>query len=118
MIINEKGTALVTGASSGLGAIYADRLAREGYDLILVARNTAKLKQLEERIIGATGRSVRTIAADLTRSKDVEWVEDALLTDDSVRMLVNNAGAGSTALACRTWTLPASSRWSPSTSPR
>ncbi|MGO4221737.1 SDR family NAD(P)-dependent oxidoreductase [Lysobacter sp. TAF61] len=97
MIINDKGTALITGASSGLGAIYADRLARDGYDLILVARSTAKLEKLAESLSTATARHVRTISADLTRAKDLEWVEEAMLSDTSVRMLVNNAGAGSTA---------------------
>ncbi|MGE7139622.1 SDR family NAD(P)-dependent oxidoreductase [Luteibacter sp. NPDC031894] len=96
MIINDSGTALITGASSGLGAIYADRLARQGYDLVLVARNIAKLEMLGERIASDTGRTVRTIGADLTDGGALQRVEDALLTDHSVRMLVNNAGAGST----------------------
>jgi NAD(P)-dependent dehydrogenase (short-subunit alcohol dehydrogenase family) len=56
-----KGTALITGASSGMGAIYADRLAKRGYDLILVARNKNRLTGLAERLKDETGRSVETI---------------------------------------------------------
>ena len=59
------GTALVTGASSGIGAVYADRLARRGYDLILVARNGEKLKSLADRLTAETGRSVKALPADL-----------------------------------------------------
>src|ERR1700761_4574231 len=60
-----QGTALITGASSGIGAVYADRLAKRGYDLILVARNAARLSTVANRVIADTGRSVKTIAADL-----------------------------------------------------
>ena len=60
-----KGVALITGASSGIGAIYADRLAKQGYDLILVARNEPKLKALASRLTSDTGRSVEVLTADL-----------------------------------------------------
>ena len=59
-----KGTALVTGASSGIGAIYADRLAQRGYDLILVARNETRLAALAQRLARDTGRAVETMGAD------------------------------------------------------
>ena len=66
-----KGTALITGASSGIGAIYADRLARRGYDLILVARNRSRLAALAQRLENETGRSVKTIAANLYDKADL-----------------------------------------------
>jgi uncharacterized protein len=89
-----KGTALITGASSGIGAIYADRLAHRGYDLILVARNRERLDQLAERLTTATGRSIEVVAADLGNKADVRRVEEILRTDSSITMLVNNAGVG------------------------
>src|SRR5262245_25980191 len=92
-----KDTALVTGAHSGIGAIYADRLARRGYDLILVARNQTKLDQVAKRIVDTTGRSVRTIVADLNDKSDLGRVESALKSDASITMLVNNAGVGALA---------------------
>jgi short-subunit dehydrogenase len=89
-----KGTALVTGASSGIGAIYADRLARRGYDLILVARSQDKLSQLAKRLGDETGRKVETVAADLNNSEDLRRVETVLRTDSRITLLVNNAGIG------------------------
>jgi len=89
-----KGTALVTGASSGIGAIYADRLAARGYDLILVARNRARLDALAARISDRTGRSVEVVAADLGQPADLARVETILRTDASINLLVNNAGIG------------------------
>ena len=61
-----KGTALITGASTGIGAIYADRLAKRGHDLILVARNKQRLASLARRLANETGRKVETVEADLT----------------------------------------------------
>lgn len=89
-----KGTALITGASSGIGAIYADRLARRGYDLILVARNRGRLDALAERLTTATGRSIEAVAADLNNKADLARVENILKTDASITLLVNNAGVG------------------------
>lgn len=95
--INGKGTALVTGASSGIGAVYADRLARRGYDLILVARNGKRLDALAGRLIEETGRSVQTIAADLNDKAGIARVETVLRTNRTLTLLVNNAGLGATA---------------------
>ena len=92
-----KGTALITGASSGIGAVYADRLARSGYDLILVARRADKLRQLAVDLTTNTGRSVETLAADLTDPSDLARVEAVLRSDASITLLVNNAGVGATA---------------------
>jgi short-subunit dehydrogenase len=92
-----KGTALITGASTGIGAVYADRLAKRGYDLILVARNQDRLTSLARRLGNDTGRKVETIAADLTSSVDLRRVEDILRTNASISLLVNNAGVGAPA---------------------
>ena len=89
-----KGTALITGASSGIGAVYADRLAKRGYDLILVARNQDRLAALAQRLTAETGRSVKTIAADLNDKTDLARIEAVLKSDQSVTLLVNNAGVG------------------------
>jgi hypothetical protein len=86
------GTALITGASTGIGAVYADRLARRGYDLILVARNRQRLDALAERITSQTRRSVEVLAADLNDKADLARVEDKLRSDASITVLVNNAG--------------------------
>jgi short-subunit dehydrogenase len=92
-----KGTALVTGASSGIGAVYADRLARRGYDLILVARDVQRLNELAERLTRETGRHIESVAADLTVKGDVRRIEERLRADRAITMLVNNAGVGATA---------------------
>ncbi|MBK5959242.1 SDR family oxidoreductase [Rhodoplanes elegans] len=89
-----KGTAVVTGASSGIGAVYADRLAGRGYDLVVVARNAARLESQAEALRRRHGVTVRAVAADLTDRADLRRVEDLLRTDASVTLLVNNAGFG------------------------
>jgi short-subunit dehydrogenase len=93
----KKGVALITGASSGIGAVYADRLAKRGYDLILVARNEARLKALSARLTSETGRSVRVLQADLSNKVELAKVEATLRDDSNITMLVNDAGAASVA---------------------
>src|ERR1700754_4194561 len=92
-----KGVALVTGASTGIGAIYADRLAKRGYDLILVARNKDRLDTLAGRLRLETGRQVTALQADLGDKAGLAKVEAVLHDDPSITMLVNNAGVGSVA---------------------
>ncbi|HEX8892643.1 MAG TPA: SDR family oxidoreductase [Terriglobales bacterium] len=87
-------TALITGASSGIGAIAADRLADRGYDLILVARNRERLEELATHLGSETGRSVEVVEADLTDTTDRSQVEHVLRTNASITALVNNAGIG------------------------
>ncbi|UPG94606.1 SDR family NAD(P)-dependent oxidoreductase [Luteibacter aegosomatissinici] len=88
------GTAVVTGASSGIGAVYAQRLADRGYDLILVARNRDRLNALATKISNATGRAVEVLVADLANPADLAKVEAKLREDATLRVLVNNAGVG------------------------
>jgi len=92
-----KGTALITGASTGIGAVYAERLARRGYDLVLVARNKERLEALAERLVRETGRRVEVLAADLTATADLRRVEERLRSDERITLLLNNAGLGATA---------------------
>ncbi len=87
------GTALVTGASSGIGATYADRLARRGYDLVLVARDKVRLEAIAERLRGETGAAVEVLGSDLTAADDLRLVETRLREDSRIGLLVNNAGA-------------------------
>ena len=92
MTTSSKGVALVTGASTGIGATYADRLARRGYDLILVARNKDRLEALAQRLTEATGRTVEVVPADLNDKADLGRVEAILAGDPRITLLVNNAG--------------------------
>jgi short-subunit dehydrogenase len=97
MTVSTKGTALITGASSGIGAVYADRLSRRGYNLILVARNREKLNAVAKKVGDKTGRAVEVVVADLGNKDDLRRIEHLLRTDASITALVNNAGAGATA---------------------
>ena len=94
MTTNPKDTALITGASSGIGAILADRLAKRGHDLVLVARNRERLEELAMHLRSETGRSVSVVVADLNDTTDRSRVEHVLRTNESITALVNNAGIG------------------------
>jgi short-subunit dehydrogenase len=87
-----KKTAVVTGASSGIGAVYADRLAARGYDLVLVARRADRLEALSSKLSKVHGVKVQVLVADLEKDADVAKVESVLANDSSVRVLINNAG--------------------------
>ncbi len=97
MSSTSKGVAVVTGASSGIGAVYADRLAKRGYDLILVARNADRLEAVASGIRGKTDRDVKVLPADLNDKASLAKVEFLLKNDKAITMLVNNAGVGSVA---------------------
>src|SRR5260370_33736411 len=92
-----KGTALVTGASRGIGAVYADRLAKRGHDLILVARSGEPLKALAASLSSTSGWHITSIVADLNNETDLAKAETKLKDDPSITMLVNNAGFASVA---------------------
>lgn len=89
---SSKKTAVVTGASSGIGAVYADRLAARGYDLVIVARRADRLAALARDLADKHGVTVRTLVADLEKSEDVRQVEALLRSNASIDVLVNNAG--------------------------
>ncbi|HTH53869.1 MAG TPA: SDR family oxidoreductase [Edaphobacter sp.] len=91
-----KGSALITGASTGIGSVYADRLAERGYDLILVARDHKRLSTLADKIAAETGRRAEALPADLTVRADLARVEERLRSDSTITALVNNAGFGAT----------------------
>lgn len=90
--VDAKGTALITGASSGIGATYAERLAKRGYDLLLVARDLSRLETLAARLREESGVNVEVLRADLTQRADLTSVEQRLREDSSITLLLNNAG--------------------------
>ena len=104
---NSKGTALITGASRGIGAVYADRLAKRGYDLILVARNEANLTALSTRLTQETGRAIKVLPADLNNKADLAKVEATLRDDPSIRC---SSTTPEPPRSRRCW-MPTSRRW-------
>jgi short-subunit dehydrogenase len=91
-MIMSQGTALITGASTGIGAIYADRLARRGYDVILVARDVSRLETLAERLRLETGVRADVLPADLADRAQLASVEQRISSEQALTLLVNNAG--------------------------
>jgi len=94
---NDRQVALITGASSGMGLVYAERLAKRGYDLILVARRRERLDELAKRLGLETDRSVEVVVADLANVVDLSRVEKLLSEREDIDVLVNNAGVGALA---------------------
>jgi len=84
---------LITGASSGIGAVYAERFARRGHDLVLVARDKARLDALAERLRHDTGAAVEVLPADLTQRADLATVETRLRDDARIGILINNGAS-------------------------
>lgn len=86
--------ALVTGASSGIGEVFARRLARDAYNLVLVARSGEALEALAKELREQRGVDVEVIVADLTRGDDLRRVEERAAAEPALDLLVNNAGFG------------------------
>lgn len=84
---------LITGASTGIGAVYAQRFAQRGHDLVLVARDQTRLDALAAQLRNEHGVTIEVIAADLTRLGDLTSIETRLREDARIGILVNNAGA-------------------------
>ena len=87
-----KSFVLITGASTGIGAVYADRFAKRGHDLVLVARDRARMETLADRLRRETGVEIDILQADLTKPRDLAQVEARLRDDHRIGTLVNNAG--------------------------
>jgi uncharacterized protein len=91
---NSKGKAVITGASGGMGAVYADRFAKRGYDLLLIARDGKRLGDVANKLSEQYGVTVETLIADLTDKSALLKLETQLQADKNVSVLVNNAGFG------------------------
>jgi len=87
-----KPTVLITGASTGIGAVYADRFAKRGHNLVLVARDKLRLDALAERLRTETGVNVEVLQADLTDASALARIEARVRDDATIGILVNNAG--------------------------
>src|SRR5215813_2523455 len=90
--MSNKPSVLITGASTGIGAVYADRFAKRGHDLVLVARDRVRMEALADRLRRETSVAVDILRADLTDPVDLTQVEARLRNDPRIGVLVNNAG--------------------------
>lgn len=90
----KRARALVTGASPGIGAAFSERLAKDGYDLIIAVRHSNRLEELAGRLKSSYPVHVEVLVADLSKSDPLGTVEKRISEDSSLEMLVNNAGFG------------------------
>lgn len=90
--MSQKGRAVVTGASAGIGKIYADRLAQQGYDIVLIARRADRLNAIAEELSQKYGVETEVVAADLGSIRELDGVAAKLGGDTAISVLVNNAG--------------------------
>lgn len=88
-MFRHRGTAVITGVSSGPSLAYARRMAAQGYDLILVAADRERLQTVARRITDLSGRLVEVVPGDLTRREDLQRIEQLLSVDASITLLVN-----------------------------
>lgn len=93
-MVGSKPLAVVTGASAGIGAVYARRLAAEGFDLVLVARRRDRLEELAADLKRKHGVEVEALAADLIRDEGLKAVEDRITRAENLEFMLNNAGFG------------------------
>lgn len=91
--MNARPTVLITGASTGIGAVYAERFAQRGHDLVLVARDAVRLDTLATKLRSEHSVAIDVLQADLTQLGDLTSVEARLRDDTRIGILVNNAGA-------------------------
>jgi hypothetical protein len=88
----DRGVAVVTGASAGIGKVYADRFAKRGYDLLLVARRKDRLDELSKELQQKYGVEVDPVVADLTNHDDLKKLGTTIASNERISVLVNNAG--------------------------
>lgn len=91
--MNNMPSVLITGASSGIGATYAERFAQRGHDLVLVARDEVRLDTLAAKLRSECKVAVDVLRADLTNPSELAAVEARLREDSRIGILINNAGA-------------------------
>jgi short-subunit dehydrogenase len=91
-VADNPGTAIVTGASSGIGKVYAERLAARGHDLVLVARREDRLRQLAADLEQRFGVRAEVLAVDLSRPESVSMLGERIMNDAAISLLINNAG--------------------------
>lgn len=101
-VVEQLDTVLITGASTGIGATYADRFAQRGHPVVLVARNTARLEELAARLAREYHVKTHVLTADLTVPAERAKVEQRLRDDETIGMLVNNAGMGGGSVLAQT----------------